>query len=96
MTFLQLLVITGIPSTLVVIFSTWIVNTVKKSSECREDAQIIQIEMAEASIDLGEATALALQRGKTNGEMGDALEKAKKVRAKQKEFLTKVAARKLY
>ena len=46
-----------------------------------------------AAIALGEATAMALKNGHTNGETEAALEYAREIKHKQKDFLTRQAAK---
>ena len=55
--------------------------------QAREELLIMLIESTGAAIALGEATAHAMQRGHTNGDMEKALEYAAAVKHRQKEFL---------
>ena len=58
----------------------------------REEMSIITLEATNAAIALGEATARAVQRipdAHCNGDMHDALDYAKKVKHRQRDFLTK-------
>ena len=57
--------------------------------KAREDLLVLVVQSTGASIALGEATAHALQRGYTNGDMEAALEYAKTVKHAQKDFLSK-------
>ena len=67
-----------------------------KTKETREQAQkdgtVLLIQGVSAAISLGEATAHALQNGKPNGDMEEALKYAKKIKQAQKDFLAKQAA----
>jgi flagellar biosynthesis component FlhA len=59
----------------------------------REQMQILTIQMTNAAIALGEATAKAVQRipdAQCNGDMHAALDYAAKVKHEQKEFLTSI------
>ena len=58
--------------------------------QANEQLLVMLIQTSWASIALSEATAHALQRGHTNGDMEAALEYATKVKHEQKEFLTKL------
>lgn len=68
----------------------------EENDTCREKSQILILKSIGAAIALGEATALALQNGKTNGETEKALAYATQVKHEQKDFLTEVAAKTLY
>lgn len=63
----------------------------EKEQETKNRAQqklmILLVQSTRASIALGEATAHAMQRGHTNGDMEAALEYAADVKHKQKDFL---------
>ena len=58
----------------------------------KEKCEVLLIQSVSASISLGEACAIALRDGKTNGETKHALEYAQKVKNEQRDFLTQVAA----
>lgn len=58
--------------------------------EAHEKLMVMLIQSSWASIALSEATAHALQRGHTNGDMETTLDYATKVKHEQKEFLTKL------
>ena len=86
----------GIPSTIMGL----IVWRLKSRIEDREEAQakknedqqelfLILVQSTRASIALGEATAHAMQRGHTNGDMEAALEYATDIKHKQKDFLAR-------
>lgn len=55
----------------------------------RDELLILVVQSTGAAIALGEATAHALQRGHTNGDMERALEYATSIKHKQKDFLTR-------
>lgn len=61
----------------------------KKHEEDRKDFEFFEVQTLLAAVSLGEATALALQRGKCNGETHAALEYLQKVKHQQKDFLIK-------
>ena len=84
----------GIPSTIMGL----IVWALKKRIDAREKDQddknraqqrlmILLVQSSRASIALGEATAHAMQRGHTNGDMEAALKYAADVKHSQKDFL---------
>ena len=53
----------------------------------RTEHQIMIIDLAYASLALGEATACALRNGKANGEVTAALNYAKEVKHKHRDFI---------
>lgn len=57
----------------------------------REENEILMVKSIGAAIALGEASALALKNGHTNGETEAALEYARSVKHEQKEFLQRQA-----
>lgn len=59
----------------------------------REEYEVLSIQATRASIALGEATALALKNGHTNGETEAALEYARSIKHQQTDFLTRQAAK---
>ena len=95
-TFLQIIVAASIPSTLTGLAVWKLKRTIEKhekdrkaAEEMREEFDIMIIESVNSAIALGEATATALKNGHTNGETDGALEYARSVKHKQKEFLTR-------
>lgn len=68
----------------------------QEQEQAREEGQIILMEGMRAAIALGEATATALKNGKTNGETDKALEYAREIKHKQKDFLTEQGIKNLY
>ena len=62
----------------------------------REENEILMVKSIGAAIALGEAAALALKNGHTNGETEAALEYARNVKHEQKEFLQRQAIDHLY
>lgn len=53
-----------------------------------EEQQKLLVKSVRAAISLGEATALALKNGHTNGETEEALDYAKQIKTEQDDFLT--------
>lgn len=84
----------GIPSALMG-FIVWKlerrIDAREKEQETKNSAQqklmVLLVQSTRASIALGEATAHAMQRGHTNGDMEAALEYAANVKHEQKQFL---------
>lgn len=84
----------GIPSALMG-FIVWKlerrIDAREKEQETKNSAQqklmVLLVQSTRASIALGEATAHAMQRGHTNGDMEAALEYAANVKHEQKRFL---------
>lgn len=62
----------------------------------RERNEVLVVKSIGAAIALGEAAALALKNGHTNGETDAALEYARKMKHEQKDFLQEEAIKKLY
>ena len=59
-----------------------------KKEAVREKQEFLMVKSIGAAIALGEASAIALKNGHTNGETEAALEYARKVKHEQKDFLT--------
>lgn len=86
----------GIPSA-VTAFCFWLIKRKidknQKLNDEREQAkyehQIHLIDLSYASLALGEANAIAVKNGKCNGEMSCALEYAKDVKHKHRDFINK-------
>lgn len=84
----------GIPSAIMG-FIVWKlerrIDAREKEQETKNSAQqklmVLLVQSTRASIALGEATAHAMQRGHTNGDMEAALEYAANVKHEQKQFL---------
>lgn len=94
--FLQIIVAASIPSALTGLAVWALKRTIDKhekdrkaAEEMREEFDIMIIESVNSAIALGEATATALKNGHTNGGTDGALEYARSVKHKQKEFLTR-------
>lgn len=95
-TFIEILVAASIPSALTGLMVWTLKRKIEKhekerkvAEEMREEFDVIIIEAVNSAIALGEATATALKNGHTNGETDGALEYARSVKHKQKEFLTR-------
>ena len=67
-----------------------------KRDSAREKNEVLLIQSVGASIALGEACAIAMRDGKTNGETEAALEYAQKMKREQRNFLTEQGIRSLY
>lgn len=93
----------GIPSA-VMGMVTWFlkkrIDAKDKDQEERNQAQqklmVLLVKSTRASIALGEATARAMQRGHTNGDMEAALEYAANVKHEQKDFLAEQGIHNLF
>ena len=59
----------------------------EEKNRAQRQLMVLLVQSTRASIALGEATAHAMQRGHTNGDMEAALEYAASVKHKQKDFL---------
>lgn len=64
--------------------------------KAQEKSMVLVMQGVTAAIALGEATAHAIQLGHANGDMEAALDYARQVKHKQKDFLTEQAAKSLY
>lgn len=58
-----------------------------EKAKAQQDLFLLIVQSTRASIALGEATAHAMQRGHTNGDMETALAYATDIKHKQKDFL---------
>lgn len=98
-----LLIAMSIPSG-VTAFCFWMIQEKlkreqKKAEEketLREQSEFLLIKSVMAAISLGEAAAMALKNGHTNGETEAALEYARKIKHEQKDFLTKQGIKGIY
>lgn len=66
---------------------------IESREKAREQNEILLIKSVGASLSLGEATAIAIKNGKSNGELESALAYAKTVKHEQKEFLNEQAVK---
>lgn len=96
MTNFSVLIIAAIPSALIGLAGWWIKKLIDKieterreSEKAHEEFDIVLIESINGAIALGEATANALKNGHTNGDTEAALEYARTVKHRQKDFLTR-------
>lgn len=91
----SLLAALGIPTALTGFFF-WIIQRkiekrdkqLEEQEKMRRKNEVLVIKSVNAAIKLGEAAALALKNGHTNGETEAALECARKVSQEQEDFLT--------
>ena len=94
-----LVIAAGIPSGISG-FCFWLIEQREKirekQEEIREKQEYLMVKGIGAAIALGEASAIALKNGHTNGETESALEYARKVKHEQKEFLTKQGIEAIY
>ena len=64
-------------------------NELLGKEQARQELILLLVQSTRASIALGEATAHAMQRGRTNGDMEAALAYATEIKHKQKDFLAR-------
>lgn len=64
-------------------------NELLGKEQARQELILLLVQSTRASIALGEATAHAMQRGHTNGDMEAALAYATEIKHKQKDFLAR-------
>ncbi|HBL83919.1 MAG: hypothetical protein A2Y17_03800 [Clostridiales bacterium GWF2_38_85] len=103
MSFLQLILIMGIPTSLTGFFC-WIlkrsIDKVEKDSQERENARIKNelyiIQGLGAAFALSEAAAEAIQTGKHNGKLTSALSYSQKIKDIQINFLAELGIENLY
>ncbi len=93
---LGILLAAGIPSTISGIIIGWFVKRQNDKDKAREKINVLLIQGVKAAIALGEASALALKRGKTNGETEAALEYAVNVKHDISNFLTEQGIKNIY
>jgi len=94
-----ILIAMGVPTSVTALGLWCIQNAMKINEKKREEhekkkerCEILLIQSVSASISLGEACAIALRDGKTNGETKAALAYAQRIKDEQRDFLTAVAA----
>lgn len=68
----------------------------EEKERVREQQEFLLVKSIGAAIALGEASAIALKNGHTNGETEAALEYARKVKHEQKDFLTRQGIESIY
>lgn len=68
----------------------------EEKEKVREQQEFLLVKSIGAAIALGEASAIALKNGHTNGEAEAALEYARKVKHEQKDFLTRQGIESIY
>lgn len=91
-----LIIAMGVPSAITGFFF-WLLERKLEKREAerdekeaiREKQEFLMVKSIGAAIALGEASAIALKNGHTNGETEAALEYARQVKHEQKDFLTK-------
>lgn len=68
----------------------------EEQEKIRERQEFLMVKSIGAAIALGEASAIALKNGHTNGETEAALKYAREVKHEQKDFLTKRGIESIY
>lgn len=68
----------------------------EEKEKVREQQEFLMVKSIGAAIALGEASAIALKNGHTNGETEAALEYARQVKHEQKDFLTRQGIESIY
>ena len=68
----------------------------KEQEEIREEQEFLMVKGIGAAIALGEASAIALKNGHTNGETEAAMAYAREVKHEQKDFLTRRGIEAIY
>ena len=98
----SLIAIMGIPSAVTGFFFWLLKKYIDKREKQRDDKDadrenhdLLLMKCVNASIALGEASAIALRDGKTNGETEHALSLANEAKSAQADFLTEQAIKKL-
>ena len=96
MEIVTLLITIGLPSTLIAFCFRRIEKKLEKKEkeqeekeECKQELNVLVVKGLTASMALGEASAIALKNGKTNGETTSALEYSQSVKHEIKDFLFK-------
>ena len=86
----------GIPSSLLAIFLSRFEKRMDEKDKAREECNVLVIQGVRAAISLGEASAIALRDGKTNGETKEALDFAKESKHNINDFLVKQGVKSIY
>ncbi len=84
-----ILLAAGIPSSITGLVIGWFMKRQSDRDKARAEINILLIQGVGASISLGEANAIALRDGKTNGETKEALDYAMKAKHNITNFMTK-------
>lgn len=86
----------GIPSTISSLVIGWFVKKQNDRDKAREQINILLVQGVGASVSLGEAVAIALRDGKTNGETKEALKYAMDAKHNITNFLTAQGVKHIY
>ena len=92
----SILLVASIPSTITTLLIGWFVKHQADKDKAREEINVLLIQGIGASISLGEANAIALKNGKTNGETERALTYAKDAKHNITNFLTQQGVKHIY
>lgn len=84
-----IIVAMGIPSAIFGLYLRRFEKRMDDKEQARKDINVLLIQGVRASISLGEAAAIALRDGKTNGETKEALKYASEAKHGISDFLTK-------
>ena len=100
---LTVIVSLGVPSAITGLCFWYLKKHIDKKDRLREEQdaarqknEVLMVQSISAAMALGEATALAMKNGRCNGETEAALNFAKEVRNKQKDFLTEQGIKNIY
>jgi hypothetical protein len=90
---LSIILAMSIPSALTSILFSRLEKRIEEKENAKEECSVLLIQGVRAAISLGEASAIALRDGKTNGETKEALEYAKNSKQDINNFLAKQTAK---
>lgn len=85
----------GVPSMLITILFRRMEKRMDERETVKQRSQVLVVQGVKASISLGEACAISLRDGKTNGEIKCALDYAKKVKHEMDDLYTAQAIERL-
>jgi adenylosuccinate synthase len=63
----------------------------KQTNDLRNEGSLIQMEMAQTNLDLAKVTAKAVLNQKCNGDVEEAMKRAREVEARYDEYLRRVS-----
>jgi hypothetical protein len=91
-----ILLAAGIPSSITGLVITRFIKRQDNRDKAREEINVLLVQGIGASISLGEANAIAIRDGKTNGETKEALKYAMDAKHNITNFLTKQGVKQIY
>lgn len=86
---LAILAIAGIPSLVTAFVFNRIMKRMDREKEARDENMFMLIGLSMAGVDLSIITAISYKSDRKNGELTEAIEKARKMKCEYENFITK-------